>query len=157
MIFSVEWLKEFVDPEMELQSHAEELTMAGLEVDGLIPVANDCTGIVVGEVTSVVKHPDADKLSLCEVSDGENSFQVVCGAANVREGLKTPFAKVGAEIYSAKDEKPFKIKAAKIRGTESNGMLCSAEELGMAEASEGLLELPEDAPVGEDVRCYLKL
>ena len=84
MIFSVEWLKEFVDPEMELQSLAEELTMAGLEVDGLIPVANDCTGVVVGEVTSVVKHPDADKLSLCKVSDGENSFQVVCGAANVR-------------------------------------------------------------------------
>ena len=157
MIFSVEWLKEFVDPEMELQSLAEELTMAGLEVDGLIPVANDCTGIVVGEVTSVVKHPDADKLSLCKVSDGENSFQVVCGAANVREGLKAPFAKVGAEIYSTEDEKPFKIKAAKIRGTESNGMLCSAEELGMAEASEGLLELPEDAPVGEDVRCYLNL
>jgi phenylalanyl-tRNA synthetase beta chain len=157
MIFSVEWLKEFIDPEMELESLVEELTMAGLEVDGLIPVANNFTGIVVGEVTSVVKHPDADKLSLCEVSDGESSFQVVCGAANVREGLKAPFAKAGSKIYSAAGEQPFKIKNAKIRGIESNGMLCSAEELGMAESSEGLLELLGEAPVGEDIRCYLNL
>jgi len=124
MIFSVEWLKEFIDPEMELESLVEELTMAGLEVDGLIPVANNFTGIVVGEVTSVVKHPDADKLSLCEVSDGESSFQVVCGAANVREGLKAPFAKAGSKIYSAAGEQPFKLKMLKFE--ELNQMACCA-------------------------------
>ncbi len=130
--------------------------MAGLEVAGVTPVARQCSGIVVGLVESVEAHPDADKLSLCSVSDGAGSFQVVCGAPNVRAGLKVPFAKLGAEIIESTDAKPFKIKKAKIRGVESNGMLCSSEELGLEESSEGLLELHGNANVGEDIRSCLK-
>jgi len=111
----------------------------------------------VGLVESVEPHPDADKLSLCSVSDGEESFQVVCGAPNVRAGLKAPFAKLGAKIIESSDAKPFKIKKAKIRGIESNGMLCSSEELGLEESSDGLLELHKNASVGEDIRSSLKL
>jgi phenylalanyl-tRNA synthetase beta chain len=111
----------------------------------------------VGLVESVEPHPDADKLSLCSVSDGEESFQVVCGAPNVRAGIKVPFAKLGAKIIESPDAKPFKIKKAKIRGIESNGMLCSSEELGLEESSDGLLELHKSASVGEDIRSSLKL
>lgn len=157
MIFSELWLREWVSPELETQQLIDELTMVGLEVDGSSPVARQFTGIVVAEVKTVEPHPDADKLSLCSVTDGIESFQVVCGAANVRSGLKVPFAKLSAEIIESADAKPFKIKKAKIRGIESNGMLCSGEELGLEEASDGLLELPADANVGEDIRSYLNL
>ena len=157
MIFSEQWLREWISPELETQQLIDELTMAGLEVDGSTPVARQCSGIVVGLVESVEPHPDADKLSLCSVSDGEESFQVVCGAPNVRAGLKAPFAKLGAKIIESSDAKPFKIKKAKIRGIESNGMLCSSEELGLEESSEGLLELHKNASVGEDIRSSLKL
>ena len=105
MIFSVNWLHELVDPKMDNQSLMDELTMAGLEVEGSSPVAKDFSGIVVGEVESVEKHPDADKLSLCLVNDGSEKYQVVCGALNVRVGLKAPFARVGAEIIGSMDEK----------------------------------------------------
>jgi len=157
MIFSEQWLREWVSPELETQQLIDELTMAGLEVDGSMPVARQCSGIVVGLVESVESHPDADKLSLCSVFDGEESTQVVCGAPNVRAGLKVPFAKLGAVIIESTEAKPFKIKKAKIRGTESNGMLCSSEELGLEESSEGLLELLDDATVGEDIRSHLQL
>ena len=157
MIFSEQWLREWVSPELETQQLIDELTMAGLEVDGSMPVARQCSGIIVGLVESVEPHPNADKLSLCSVSDGEESVQVVCGAPNVRAGLKVPFAKLGAVIIESDDAKPFKIKKAKIRGIESNGMLCSSEELGLEENSEGLLELLDDATVGENIRSYLKL
>jgi len=156
MIFSEQWLREWVSPELETQQLIDELTMAGLEVDGTMPVARQCSGIIVGLVESVEPHPNADKLSLCSVSDGEESVQVVCGAPNVRAGLKVPFAKLGAVIIESDDAKPFKIKKAKIRGIESNGMLCSSEELGLEENSEGLLELLDDATVGENIRSYLK-
>ena len=146
-----------MSPDFETQQLIDELTMAGLEVDGSSAVARQFSGIVVGLVESVEPHPDADKLSLCSVSDGRESFQVVCGAPNVRSGLKVPFAKLGAVIIESADAKPFKIKKAKIRGVESNGMLCSSEELGLEESSDGLLELLEDASVGEDIRSYLKL
>lgn len=142
---------------MDTQSLMDELTMAGLEVDGSMPVAAKFSGVVVGEVLATQKHPDADKLSLCEVSDGNSTFQVVCGAPNVRSGLKAPFAKVGAEIYSESNETPLKIKAAKLRGVESNGMLCSAEELGLGTDADGLLELSMEAPVGVDIREFLNL
>ena len=155
MIFSEQWLREWVSPELETQQLIDELTMAGLEVDGSMPVARQFSGIVVGLVESVEPHPDADKLSLCSVSDGSESFQVVCGAPNVRAGLKVPFAKLGAKIIESTGAKPFKIKKAKIRGVESNGMLCSSEELGLEESSEGLLELHESACVGEDIRLSL--
>ena len=157
MIFSVNWLYELVDPKLDNQSLMDALTMAGLEVSGSIPVAKNFSGIVVGEVESVVKHPDADKLSLCQVNDGSTKYQVVCGAPNVRTGLKVPFARVGAEIIDSAGEKPFKIKPVKIRGIDSNGMLCSAEELGLAESSDGLFELSDSAVVGEDVRKLLML
>lgn len=157
MIFSEQWLREWINPQFETQRLIDELTMAGLEVDASSPVARQFSGIVVGLVESVEPHPDADKLSLCSVSDGSETYQVVCGAPNVRAGLKVPFARLAAEIIEKPDAKPFKIKKAKIRGVESNGMLCSSEELGLEESSDGLLELPESAPVGEDIRCYLQL
>ncbi|MEX0965407.1 MAG: phenylalanine--tRNA ligase subunit beta [Pseudohongiellaceae bacterium] len=157
MIFSEQWLREWVSPNLETQELIDELTMAGLEVGGSTPVSRQFSGIVVGLVESVKPHPDADKLNVCSVFDGSETFQVVCGAPNVRSGLRVPFAKLGAEIIESQDAKPFKIKQAKIRGVESNGMLCSSEELGLEESSDGLLELPEQAPVGEDVRVYLKL
>lgn len=157
MIFSEQWLREWVSPDLDTQQLIDELTMAGLEVDGVTPVAREFSGIVVGLVESVEPHPDADKLSLCSVSDGKESMQVVCGAANVRAGIKVPFAKLGAVIIESADAKPFKIKKAKIRGIESNGMLCSSEELGLEEKSDGILELHESASVGEDVRSCLQL
>ena len=157
MIFSEQWLREFVDHKLDTQQLIDELTMAGLEVDGSSAVARQFSGIIVGLVEKVEPHPDADKLNVCQVNDGSNSYQVVCGAPNVREGMKVPFATIGAEIIASEDEKSFKIKKAKLRGVESNGMLCSAEELGLEESSEGLLELLESSIVGEDVRTTLNL
>ncbi len=157
MIICQSWLQEWVNPDWETRELIEQLTMAGLEVEGVEPVARQFSNIVVGLVESVAQHPDADKLSVCQVSDGKASFQVVCGAANVRAGLHVAFARIDAEIVADPAEKPFRIKAAKLRGVESNGMLCSAEELGLEEKSAGILELPTDAPVGTDVREYLEL
>ena len=158
MIFSDSWLREWVDHELDVEPLVEALTMAGLEVDGTAPVANRFTGIIVAEVVSVEPHPDADKLNVCQVNDGQNTHQVVCGAPNVAAGMKAPFATIGAEIHmGGADEKPFKIKKAKLRGVESCGMLCSAEELGLEEKSDGLLELLGDAPIGTDIRDYLQL
>ena len=156
MIISESWLREWVDSEFSTEELVARLTMAGLEVDGTAAVAREFTGIVVAEVKAVEQHPNADKLKVCAVFDGENDYQVVCGAPNVCAGMKVPLASVGAVIHSD-GEKPFKIKKAKLRGVESNGMLCSAEELGLEESSGGLLALPADAPVGEDVRTYLSL
>ena len=152
MKFSEQWLREWVQPEVSTEELAHQVTMAGLEVDGIEAVAGEFSGVVVGEIVKCERHPDADKLSLCQVSDGTDIFQVVCGAANVREGLKIPFAKIGAVLPGN-----FKIKKAKLRGVESLGMLCAEAELGMAESSDGLMELAADAPVGEDFRQYMNL
>ncbi len=156
MKFSESWLREWVNPSLTTQELEAQVTMAGLEVDGVEAVASAFTGIVVGEVVKCEQHPDADKLSLCQVSDGTDTFQVVCGAANVREGLKIPFAKIGAVLPGA-DGKDFKIKKAKLRGVESFGMLCAEAEMGMSDSSDGLMELAADAPVGRDIRDYLSL
>ena len=156
MKFSESWLREWVSPDLKTEDLVEQVTMAGLEVDAVDAVATTFTGIVVGEVVKREQHPDADKLSLCEVTDGSETFQVICGAANVREGLKVPFAKIGA-VLPLPDGKDLKIKKAKLRGVESFGMLCAEAEMGMAESSDGLMELPADAPVGQDIREYLKL
>lgn len=156
MKFSESWLREWVSPSLTTEELEAQVTMAGLEVDAVDAVASEFTGIVVGEVVSREQHPDADKLSLCQVSDGTETFQVVCGAANVREGLKVPFAKIGA-VLASEDGKGFKIKKAKLRGVESFGMLCAESEMGMADSSEGLMELASDAPVGQDIREYLNL
>jgi phenylalanyl-tRNA synthetase beta chain len=152
MKISERWLREWVNPDITTDELLKRLTMAGLEVEGMESAASPVTGVVVGKVLDVTPHPDADKLRVCKVSDGASEFQVVCGASNVRAGLNVPFAKIGAELGAE-----FKIKKAKLRGVESNGMLCSATELGMAEESEGLLELPADAPVGADMRTWLQL
>ena len=153
MKFSEQWLREWVNPAISTQQLADQLTMAGLEVDAVDPVAGTFSGVVVGEIVEAVQHPDADKLRICKVAVGEaEPLQIVCGAANARVGLRAPTAVVGAALPG-----DFKIKRAKLRGVESFGMLCSAKELGLAEASEGLLELPTDAPVGTPLRDYLRL
>lgn len=154
MLFSENWLRELVNPSLSREELIEQLTMAGLEVDGFNLAANTFNNVVVGQVKSVEKHPDADKLSVCQVkvSESAEAIQIVCGASNVREGLKIPVAMIGAKL--AKD---FKIKKSKLRGVESNGMLCAAEELGLADSSSGLMELSDDAPLGEDIRSYLNL
>ena len=126
--------------------------MAGLEVDGIDAVAGEFSGVVVAEILSAEQHPDADKLRVCQVSDGKETYSVVCGAPNARAGIKVPFAQVGAVLPGN-----FKIKKAKLRGVESFGMLCAEAELGLAENSDGLMELPNDAPVGESVYDWLKL
>ncbi len=152
MKFSEQWLREWVNPDINTEELVSQITMAGLEVDGVDLVAGEFTGVVVGEVISTEKHPDADKLSVCQVNAGDETFQVVCGAANVRAGLKVPFAKIGAVLPG-----DFKIKKAKLRGVESQGMLCADAELGMADSSDGLMELPVDALVGQDFREYMNL
>lgn len=151
MKFSESWLREFVNPELSTQALVDQLTMAGLEVDGFEPVAAKFNKVVVGEIKQVVQHPDADKLVVCTVSSGDEEHQVVCGAPNARAGIKVPFAMVGAVFPD------LKIKKAKLRGVESHGMLCSERELGLSDSHEGLMELPLDAPVGEDIISYLDL
>ncbi len=152
MKFSENWLREWVNPDIDSAALVEQLTMAGLEVDDVVAAAKPFTGVVVGLVESVEPHPEADKLRICQVSDGEGSVQVVCGAPNVRPGLKVPFAKVGARLPGG-----IKISKAKLRGQESCGMLCSESELGLSDDNSGLMELPENAPVGEDIRKWLDL
>ncbi len=154
MKFNKKWLEDYVDCSgVGAQQLADTITMAGLEVDAVTPVAPPFSGVVVGEIVAIEQHPDADKLRVCQVAghpDGELK-QVVCGAANARLGLKIPFATLGAELPSVK------IKQAKLRGVESFGMLCAEQELGLADSSEGLWELPMDAPVGACIREYLQL
>lgn len=152
MKFSEQWLRGWVSPQVSRDELVARLSMAGLEVDSVTPAAGVFSGVVVGEVLSTEQHPDADKLRVCQVSNGAQTFQVVCGAPNVRPGLKIPFAMIGAELPG-----DFKIKKAKLRGVESNGMLCSQAELQVGEGNDGLMELPADAPVGQDIRVYLEL
>ncbi len=153
MKFSEKWLREWVNPEIDTETLAHQLTMAGLEVDAVEPVAAEFEKIVVGEVLSVETHPDADKLRVCKVNVGDDDpLGIVCGAANVRAGLKVPTALIGAKLPGG-----LKIKKSKLRGVPSHGMLCSEQELGLAEQADGLMELPSDAPVGVDIRDYLKL
>lgn len=152
MKFSEKWLRSWVNPQVSRDDLVARLSMAGLEVDSVSLAAGVFSGVVVGEVLSAEQHPDADKLRVCQVSSGAETFQVVCGAPNVRPGLKIPFAMIGAELPG-----DFKIKKAKLRGVESNGMLCSASELQISEDNDGLMELPTDAPVGQNIRVYLDL
>jgi phenylalanyl-tRNA synthetase beta chain len=152
MKFSEQWLREWVNPQIGTRELMDQITMAGLEVDGFEPVAGQFRGVIVGEVRSVGPHPGADKLRVCQVSDGASEVQVVCGAPNVREGMKVPFAVVGAVLPG-----DFRIKKARLRGQPSEGMLCSESELGLSDNHDGLMELPADAPVGQDVADYLRL
>jgi phenylalanyl-tRNA synthetase beta chain len=156
MKISEKWLRTWVNPSISTEEMVEQLTMAGLEVDGTEAAAGEFTDVVVARVESVEQHPDADKLSVCQVSDGKDTLQIVCGAANVRAGLSVALARVGA-VLPAKDNETFNIKPAKLRGVASAGMLCSAKELGLAEQSDGIMELPANAPVGTNLRDYLEL
>jgi phenylalanyl-tRNA synthetase beta chain len=149
---SISWLKSLCPTDLSVDEIVSRLTMVGLEVDGVEPAAKPFINVVVGEVLAVSQHPDADKLNVCEVTDGESTYQVVCGAANVRAGLKVPFARVGAVIG---DE--FKIKQTKLRGVESNGMLCGADELGLSDERDGLMELPDFFVTGSDFAELMSL
>lgn len=152
MKFSEQWLREWVNPDLSTQELVDQLTMAGLEVEGFEPVAGSFAGIIVAEVIAVEAHPNADKLHVCKVSTGGSELlQVVCGAPNARVGLKAPFAPVGARIEDVE------IKKTKLRQVESFGMLCSERELGVSDHHEGLMELPADAPVGASIVDYLQL
>ncbi len=152
MKFSENWLRTYVNPALDSSQLAHALTMAGLEVEALEPVAPAFEKIVVAEVLSLEKHPNADRLNVCQVNVGAaQALQIVCGATNVHAGARVPCALVGAELPG------ISIKQAKVRGVESFGMLCSAKELGLAEESSGLLLLPSDAPVGTSIRAYLDL
>jgi len=157
MKFSEQWVRSWVNPDLSTQELCDQLTMAGLEVDGVEAAAGEFSDVVVAQVESITKHPDADKLNTCQVNDGSQLLQIVCGAANVCAGLKVPLAKIGAILPIQVNDKPLRIKPAKLRGVESSGMLCSEKELGLAEHSAGLMELPDDAPVGENLRDYLLL
>ena len=153
MKFSESWLRSFVNPAVSGNDFSHLLTMAGLEVEEEETVAPAFDGVVVAEVLEVVKHPDADRLNVCRVNIGAGEpRQIVCGAPNVAAGLKVPCALPAANLPG-----DFKIKIAKVRGIESSGMLCSAKELGISDEASGLLILPADAPVGEDIRRYLDL
>ena len=152
MQISEQWLREWVNPDTDTDELVARLTMAGLEVDGVSSAASAFTRVIIGEVVSAAQHPDADKLRVCQVNTGTDTRQVVCGAPNVAAGQKIPFAEVGAVLGP-----DFKIKKAKLRGVESQGMICSEEELGLAEKSDGIMVLPADAPLGANVRDYLQL
>ncbi len=147
------WLTEWIAVPWDAAVLGERLTMAGLELEALEPAAPEFSGVLVGEILSAEKHPQADTLRVCRVTTGQGEpLQIVCGAANARAGLKSALAVVGAVLPGG-----LKIKAAKLRGSESAGMLCSAKELGLADSSEGIVELPADAPVGAALRDYLRL
>ncbi len=158
MQFSESWLRTMVDPSMTSDELAHMLTMSGLEVEEVEPVAPPFSGVVVAEVREVVKHPDADRLRVCQVDAGTGTLlNIVCGAPNVRAGMKVACATVGAVLPPGADGKPFNIKLGKLRGVESQGMLCSAKELGLPDEVDGLLDLPSDAPVGQNFRDYYQL
>jgi phenylalanyl-tRNA synthetase beta chain len=158
MQFSENWLRTMVDPKMTSDELAHLLTMSGLEVEELEQVAPPFTNVVVAEIREIVKHPDADKLNICRVDVGTGTLlNIVCGAPNVRVGMKVPCATVGAILPPGADGKPFEIKVGKLRGVESQGMLCSARELKLSEDHGGLLDLPQDALVGQNFRDYYQL
>lgn len=153
MKISNEWLQSFVNHGLSPEELGHRLTMVGLELDAITPVAATFTGVVVGHVRTVKPHPDADKLRLCEVDDGSGQLQqVVCGAPNVHVDMRAPFARIGAVL-----PENFAIKKARLRGIESYGMLCSAKELGLSETSDGLLSLPAELDAGSDIRTVLGL
>ncbi|MDO6685918.1 MULTISPECIES: phenylalanine--tRNA ligase subunit beta [unclassified Agarivorans] len=153
MKFSESWLREWVNPSISRDELSEKITMAGLEVDGIEAVASSFNGVVIGEVVECGQHPDADKLRVTKINvGGDELLDIVCGAPNCRQGLKVAVAQVGAVLPG-----DFKIKKAKLRGQPSHGMLCAYSELGISDESDGIMELPSDAPIGTDLRDYLQL
>ena len=151
MQFSENWLRTFVNPNLSSEELSHALTMAGLEVEDSQPAGAVFTNVVIGEIIEAAKHPDADRLQLCKVNIGKQVLNIVCGAPNARVGIKVPCALVGAALPG------ITIKQAQVRGVDSFGMLCSSKELGLSAEAAGLLELPIDAPIGQDIREYLSL
>src|SRR5689334_17674186 len=153
------WLAEWVDVPWQGAELGSRLTMAGFELEALETAAPPFTGVIVAEILEATRHPQADKLQVCKVSTGQGEpVQIVCGAPNARAGLKSALAIVGAKLPGGPDKPDgLDIKAAKLRGVESFGMLCSSKELGLADTSNGIIELPTDAPVGTPLREYLAL
>ena len=153
MKFSEKWLREWVNPSLDMEELAHRLTMIGHEVDAIEPHGQGLDGVVVGEVLAVKKHPDADRLSVCQVSTGSgDALEVVCGAPNVVAGMKSPFAPAGTRLPNG-----MKLRKSKIRGVVSNGMLCSAIEIGLGDESDGIVELPQNASVGQPLTEFLDL
>jgi len=147
------WLREWVDPDLDTEALGHQLTMLGHEVDGIEYEGRGIEAVVIAEVVAVTRHPDADRLSVCQVNDGSGDLvDVVCGAPNVLQGMKSPLARPGVKLPGG-----LKLRKSKIRGVVSNGMLCSAVELGLGDESDGIIALPEDAPVGEPLVDYLQL
>ncbi len=158
MQFSESWLRTMVDPKMTSDELAHLLTMSGLEVEEVEPVAPPFSNVVVAKVVEVARHPNADRLNVCQVDAGTGTLlNIVCGAPNVRAGMKVACAMAGAVLPPGEDGKSFVIKVGQLRGVESQGMLCSARELKLSEESSGLMELPDDAPVGQNFRDYYQL
>jgi phenylalanyl-tRNA synthetase beta chain len=158
MQFPESWLREFCNPPLTSRQLADTLTMAGLEVEELKPVAPPFTHIVVGEIKEAVQHPNADRLRVCKVDIGQGGLlDIVCGAPNARVGIRVPCALVGAELPPGPDGKPLVIKVGKLRGVESQGMLCSSKELQLNDEHGGLLELSVNAELGQDIRQHLAL
>ena len=158
MQFPESWLREFCNPPLNSQALADTLTMAGLEVEEMRSVAPPFSGVVVGQILSALPHPNADRLRICEVDVGlDQTLSIVCGAPNARAGIKVPCAMVGALLPPGEDGKPFAIKLGKIRGVESQGMLCSSKEMQLNDDHGGLLELTAKAEMGQDIRQHLKL
>lgn len=158
MQFPESWLRQYCNPPLSTQQLADTLTMAGLEVEDIHPVAPAFSGVVVAEIVGIQQHPNADRLKICQVDTGsEHLLTIVCGAPNARPGIRVPCALIGAELPSNEDGKPLLIKVGKLRGVESQGMLCSAKELGLSDDQAGLLELDGDAPVGQCIRAHLLL
>jgi phenylalanyl-tRNA synthetase beta chain len=152
MKFSERWLRQWVNPPIGTKALCDQLSLAGLEVDSVEKAASDFSHVIVGEVLSTEQHPDADRLKVCQVNIGDETLSIVCGGQNVRPGLKVAVAQIGAVLPG-----DFKIKKSKIRGVVSFGMLCSSDELGLPVQNEGILELPQEAPVAADLREYLQL
>jgi phenylalanyl-tRNA synthetase beta chain len=158
MQFPESWLREFCNPPLSTPQLADALTMAGLEVEETKTTAPPFSKVVIGEIKECVQHPNADRLRVCQVEAGQGTLlNIVCGAPNARVGIRVPVALVGAELPPGEDGKVFQIKLGKLRGVESQGMLCSAKELKISEAAEGLYELAADAPIGINIRDHLKL
>lgn len=158
MQFSEHWLRTMADPKLTSDELSHLLTMAGLEVEETAAVAPPFTHVMVAQVLAVERHPNADRLHVCQVDAGTGTLlNIVCGAPNVRAGMKVPCALAGATLPPGEDGKPFEIRVGKLRGVESQGMLCSARELKLSEDHGGLLELPENAPVGQNFRDFYQL
>src|SRR5687768_9609210 len=155
MKISLNWLKQYVDFNWSPEELAERLTMLGIEVEGIQKKTGDFEGVVVAQILSSNQHPNADKLSVCKVADGQGERQIVCGAKNYKVGDKVPLALPGCTLPTPAGAPPFTIKVGKLRGVESQGMMCSAKELALAEDAEGLLILPSDAQVGQPLAQHL--